>query len=854
MSDYSDNADSEIDEPNDKENPYTTSGDIKINITSSSFRKSTLNLKKAADLRIAKIHGDAHKVFKFPALVQTDEVKKCECCMFPLTGEPFNYFESLDALAELGSSFPLFFILSKSILFYMAIVFCVACIPCLVANIIQQKACLWNDSAGLTYLTFGNYGNPWEKEDDSNQVPYWQPILHLISVFLLIIFAPFISKIILNKSVEFDLNLTTPSDFTLWIKGLPKEYTTEELEEFFITKSKQNNVRIANINSAYDIREFVKVSKSLLEWETTLEFIKNFKLENPGRYPKKGFLCFKKIFPSEIVCEKNIEELKKKEENFCNSLNEKLTSVAFVTFTSQIDARVLAKQFRMSSLKKFLISAKMKVLKSQNRLFKGHFITTEMAPEPSDVYWENLSAGYLSKQIRRIITYSIALLTIGITFIVLFFIKNYQKSNSNTHGSAKYIGSAFSSLLVISINIFLSISIRIYSKEEMHHTWSTYNLSVSKKLVIALFLNTGIIPLVISYNYITDWFNTGGLANNIFWIQVANAIINPLLYLIYPSYLLKKIIRWFKSRNGLKGMSQYEANLLFEGPEVDLADRFANILKSCLVSIFYAPLVPVGVLVTIIGIVLEVLVFKLMLIKVHSRPRKQSKTLAIEISKWLRRLPSVYAGGILIFYYPYILEIRQVLVGLLIVVCVYNMLYIETFIDSKFEDNSIDVLMQLCKSDGSDDYFKFISEFFTDYERENPVTQAEGWEKWFKNIDEKDGYQGRDYSMLKRGNFKLDAINQYAAKLLAENKQNLRDGTRKKSSMMQFAISSPRTTKRLSPRQRGTVADMMYNEFTGNVERIEVVAKPKKKAENIESTPQFLGFTGYSKYKAGNQA
>lgn len=652
-------------------------------------------------------------MFKFPALVQTDQVKKCECCMFPLTGEPFNYFESLDALAELGSSFPLFFILTKSILFYMAVVFCVACIACLVANIIQQKAHLWNDPAGLTYLTFGNYGDPWGVEDNSNQVPYWQPILHLISAFLLIAFAPFISKILLNKSVEFDLNLTTPSDFTLWIKGLPKEYTAEELEEFFITKSKQSSVRIVNINSAYDIREFVKVSKSLLEWETTLEFIKNFKQENPGNYPKKGFLCFKKDYPSESECEKNIEELNKKEELFSNSLNEQQTSVAFVTFVSQIDARVLAKQFRMSNLKKFLVSLKMKVIKSQNRLFKKHFITTEMAPEPSDVYWENLSAGYLTKQTRRIITYSIALLTIGITFIILFFVKNYQKYNSNTQGSVKYVGSAFSSLLVIAINILLSISIRIYTKEEMHHTWSTYNLSVAQKLVIALFLNTAIIPLVISYNYKTDWFNTGGLANNIFWIQVANAIVTPVLYLIYPSYQFKKFRRWIKSRNGLKGMSQYEANLLFEGPEVDLADRFANILKSCLVSVFYAPLVPIGVVITFIGILLEALVFKLMLIKVHSRPRKQSKTLAIEISKWLRRLPSVYAAGILIFYYPYIPEIREALIALLVIICAYNMLYIESFIDSKFEDNSIDVLMQLNKSDENDNYFKYISEFFT---------------------------------------------------------------------------------------------------------------------------------------------
>lgn len=57
MSDYSDSIESEVDEPNNKENPYSPDGNIKINIIPSSFRKTTLNLKKAADLNIAKIHG-----------------------------------------------------------------------------------------------------------------------------------------------------------------------------------------------------------------------------------------------------------------------------------------------------------------------------------------------------------------------------------------------------------------------------------------------------------------------------------------------------------------------------------------------------------------------------------------------------------------------------------------------------------------------------------------------------------------------------------------------------------------------------------------------------------------------------
>lgn len=57
MNNYSESIESEVDEPDNNENPYSPDGDIKINIVPSSFRKTTLNLKKAADLNVAKIHG-----------------------------------------------------------------------------------------------------------------------------------------------------------------------------------------------------------------------------------------------------------------------------------------------------------------------------------------------------------------------------------------------------------------------------------------------------------------------------------------------------------------------------------------------------------------------------------------------------------------------------------------------------------------------------------------------------------------------------------------------------------------------------------------------------------------------------
>ena len=92
-------------------------------------------------------------------------------------------------------------------------------------------------------------------------------------------------------------------------------------------------------------------------------------------------------------------------------------------------------------------------------------------------------------------------------------------------------------------DILLTKLMKTYTEKEMHHTWSTFNLSLANKLVMGMFLNSTIIPLVVNYDYTTMWFTTGGLANNIFWIEVANAVVNPILYIIYPQYQLKRLLR-----------------------------------------------------------------------------------------------------------------------------------------------------------------------------------------------------------------------------------------------------------------------------------------------------------------------
>ena len=684
--------------------------------------------------------------------------------MYPVSGTPFEFFESADSLAELGASFPLYFICAKSLLLYLFVVFFIAGLACLTANCLQNSQDEWVSPSIITQITPGSYGNPWATGEPS-RVPLWQAVLHLATTGVLIVIAPFVYKKLRAKAVDLDISITTPSDFTVWVKGLPQEFTETELEEYLINNSR-DEIQIVNIVRTHDIREFLKVASSLLEWNTRIELIKyKEKAESNAEDNKNCLGCRKKEYTKEL-CKVKIKELRLKEKSLIKEFTDSTsTSVAFVSFRTQVQCRSLARQWDTSKLTKVLLKMRLLISHNSLSLFKGKMLSIETAPEPSDVYWENLSASFQSKIIRRLITFLIAALTISITFVILYFIKLSTKTlstNTNSKDAVKdRLASILSSFVVIILNIALSQLIRLYSKHEMHHTWSNYSLSVGNKLVLAMFLNTAIIPLVINYDCKTMWFDSGDLAVNIFWIQVANALVTPLIYLASPLYQFRRLRRWIAIKRGLENLSQQEANLLYEGPEVDLADCFADIIKSCLVAIFYAPLVPVGPLLAILGIVFKAAVFKYMLIHVHKRPRNQSHTLALEVSKWMRRFPGFYSIGILVFFYNLVPAMQMPMVVVVCLVWVYNCCFFEHLIDSRFKDQSLEVLNTLHKgNDKENDYFKRMPEFYTvrcmqDYERENPVTQGKGWKKWYEMIDEIRGKRDRDYRMFNRKHFRL---------------------------------------------------------------------------------------------------
>lgn len=95
----------------------------------------------------------------------------------------------------------------------------------------------------------------------------------------------------------------------------------------------------------------------------------------------------------------------------------------------------------------------------------------------------------------------------------------------------------------------------------------------------------------------------GGLVINITYIFLTNAFISPLVYLLNPVVLVKGIKMCLAKRNQF--LTQGEANLLFEAPQVDMAQRYANLMKTVLLTFCYATIIPEAFLIAASGLIFE---------------------------------------------------------------------------------------------------------------------------------------------------------------------------------------------------------------------------------------------------------
>ncbi|KAB1201537.1 putative membrane protein C2G11.09 [Morella rubra] len=189
-----------------------------------------------------------------------------------------------------------------------------------------------------------------------------------------------------------------PDQFTVLVRNVPPdpdESVSELVEHFFLVNHPDHYLTHQVVYNANKIAKLVKKKKSLQNW---LVFYKNKYSRNSSKRPfmKTGFLGLwgdkvDAIDHHESEVKKLSEEISAERERIGNN-SKSIVPAGFVSFKTRWGAAVCAQTQQCRNPTIWL---------------------TEWAPEPRDVYWENLAIPYVSLTVRRLI--------MGVAFFFLTF-------------------------------------------------------------------------------------------------------------------------------------------------------------------------------------------------------------------------------------------------------------------------------------------------------------------------------------------------------------------------------------------------------------------------------------------------
>ncbi len=242
------------------------------------------------------------------------------------------------------------------------------------------------------------------------------------------------------------------------------------------------------------------------------------------------------------------------------------TGKAFVIFDHQRDVRMLDDKSDRGITGKICYFCMARCCKKKTKgypiyTFEGKYhkhknvhINISRAPEPTDVYWENMGVSFWNRLGKTALTLLASLGAISVVFGISWAIKSYKSNIEEEYRTDQRLAktdfndlievrglSFLTSLVVVVFNRILVFIIRALSAKERHKTYTKFNVSVGFKLTVATFANTVIIPLVVNHDQNSEWFANGGLVIDVFYNFISVSFITPFLYILDIVYLTRLI-------------------------------------------------------------------------------------------------------------------------------------------------------------------------------------------------------------------------------------------------------------------------------------------------------------------------
>jgi hypothetical protein len=195
---------------------------------------------------------------------------------------------------------------------------------------------------------------------------------------------------------------------------------------------------------------------------------------------------------------------------------------------------------------------------------------------------------------------------------------------------------------IVLVNFVLKELIRVLGRYERHHTLSREQSSVTVKMFIGMFINTGLILLLVNANFqhlagsetafglffdgayqdfVTEWFLSVGIS------LCLTIFINMFTPHLYPVLYIP--LGWLRRQCCVqKNATQDELNKLFDGEKFDLAERYAAILNTIFVVLFYSSGMPIVLLMGALTFFFAFWFDKLSFLRLYKIPPRYDSSLA----------------------------------------------------------------------------------------------------------------------------------------------------------------------------------------------------------------------------------
>lgn len=192
-----------------------------------------------------------------------------------------------------------------------------------------------------------------------------------------------------------------------------------------------------------------------------------------------------------------------------------------------------------------------------------------------------------------------------------------------------------------------------------------------------MFVNTAIFPFIAQImsapadqTIQQTIYSDNGVVSQIIYIFIFNSILPIILEAANIDGVPKNYIREYQTKNRAKCvLTQSQLNELFEDPEFDITLRYSEILRNMYITAAYSPIIPVGSIFMLFGLILNYWTDKYNLLRRRTVKHNLSEELSIQMTEMLEyTLPLFSIANSFFFYFiEYDLQKRQLsLIGAII--------------------------------------------------------------------------------------------------------------------------------------------------------------------------------------------